>query len=63
MTRIHPRGMQARDCVIIGSHAGTGHSSRSSTADRHFDNLLGITRLDPLILYQDAGSPDIATLL
>ena len=36
--------------------------SQIITANRRFDNLPGITRLDPLALYRDAGGPDIATL-
>ena len=53
--------IRARDCVHVATlyRYGIAHIL---TADRHFDNLPDITRLDPLTLYRDAGSPDIAVL-
>ncbi len=60
--RFTPGGMQARDCIHLAVMQEQG-ISQIITADRHFDNLPGITRLDPLALYRDAGSPDISALL
>lgn len=59
--RYTPSGMQARDCIHLAVMQQQG-ITQIVTADRHFDNLEGITRLDPLSLYQDAGSPDIAAM-
>jgi len=61
IARKGPASIRARDCVHIATMRRYGLPVILST-DGHFDNLLGITRLDPLTLYQNADSPDIATL-
>ena len=51
-----PKGVPSRDLV----HAAVMHNNGLTTLlspDAHFDQIAGITRLDPLVLYQQAGSP------
>jgi len=49
--RYGPQGIPARDCLHAGVMSNHGLSHILST-DRHFDQIEGITRVDPEQLYQ-----------
>ncbi len=57
IARKGPASIRARDCVHIATMRRYGIPVILST-DGHFDNLLGITRLDPLVLFQGTGAGD-----
>ena len=57
IARKGPASIRARDCVHIATMRRYGIPAILST-DGHFDNLPGITRLDPLVLFQESGTGD-----
>lgn len=46
--------LPARDCLHAAVMLGRGLSTILST-DRHFDGLIGITRVDPAVLFREQG--------
>jgi predicted nucleic acid-binding protein len=54
--RYAPRGVQSRDLIHAAVMQNNGITEIIST-DAHFDQIEGITRLDPLQLYAEARSP------
>ena len=51
--RYAPQGVRARDCI----HAAVMHNhglTHIISSDAHFDLIAGLTRLDPIVLYQTA---------
>jgi len=51
--RYAPQGIKARDLIHVAVMQNNGIGSIIST-DKHFDQIEGITRLDPLVLYGHA---------
>ena len=50
------RGIPARDIIHAAVMQGHGMTQIISP-DTHFDNIAGISRLDPLTLHRQAGQP------
>jgi predicted nucleic acid-binding protein len=46
-----PQGVQSRDVIHVAVMLNNGLTEIIS-ADRHFDHIAGIRRMDPLVLYQ-----------
>jgi predicted nucleic acid-binding protein len=49
-----PQGVRARDCIQAAVMRNHG-LIRIISSDAHFDLIAGLTRLDPIVLYQSAS--------